>query len=97
MHHIGKKDLWDDKDNFYYDVVEMSDGTNERLKYAPWLVLFQCLLLKYEYRFIQRTKRISKEANEIIRTRPDLASLISNLENIIKMVIFFSRLCAVLD
>jgi hypothetical protein len=33
MHHIGKKDLslWDDKDNFY-DVVEMSDGTNERLK-----------------------------------------------------------------
>jgi hypothetical protein len=34
MHHIGKKDLslWDDKDNFYYDVVEMSDGTNERLK-----------------------------------------------------------------
>jgi hypothetical protein len=26
-------------------------------------------------------ERISKEANEIIRTRPDLASLISNLEN----------------
>lgn len=34
MHHIGKNDisLWDDTDNFYYDVVEMSNGTTDRLK-----------------------------------------------------------------
>jgi hypothetical protein len=46
MHHIGKKIFrFGMIKTIYYDVVEMSDGT-ERLKVRPWLVLFQCLLLK---------------------------------------------------
>ena len=34
MHHIGKKDisLWDDQDNFYYDVVEMSSWCHRSFK-----------------------------------------------------------------
>ena len=34
MHHIGegKISLWDDEDAFYYDVVQMDDGTSGRLK-----------------------------------------------------------------
>ena len=36
MHHIGKKNisLWDDEDNFYYDVVEMSNGVTRSVKSA---------------------------------------------------------------
>jgi hypothetical protein len=76
---IIKEDLlWDD--NFYYDVVEMSDGTNERLKVRPWLVIPMFAEIM-NIDLFKELKEFQKRANEIIRTRPDLASLISNLEN----------------
>lgn len=83
MHHIGKRDLslWDDQDNFYYDVVELSDGGSERLKVRSLvgvIPLFAVEIMNKE--LFEQLKDFQKRANEIIRTRPDLASLISNLE-----------------
>nr|WP_225876859.1 hypothetical protein [Flavobacterium muglaense] len=84
MHHIGKKDLslWDDQDNFYYDVVEMSDGSTQRLKVRSLvgvIPLFAVEIMNKD--LFEELKDFQRRANEIIRTRPDLASLISNLEN----------------
>lgn len=83
MHHIGKKDisLWDDEDNFYYDVVEMSNGKTERLKVRSLvgvIPLFAVEIINKD--LFEELKDFRRRANEIIRTRPDLASLISNLE-----------------
>ena len=83
MHHIGKKDLslWDDHDNFYYDVVEMSDGSTERLKVRSLVGVIPMFAVEIMHKeLFEQLKDFQKRANEIIRTRPDLASLISNLE-----------------
>jgi hypothetical protein len=83
MHHIGKKDLslWDDKDNFYYDVVEMSDGRNERLKVRSLVGVIPMFAVEIMHiDLFKELKEFQKQTDEIIRTRPDLASLISNIE-----------------
>ncbi len=83
MHHIGKKDvsLWDDSDNFYYDVVEMSNGKTERLKVRSLVGVIPLFAVEIMHKeLFEELKKFRKRANEIIRTRPDLASLISNLE-----------------
>ncbi len=84
MHHIGKKDLslWDDQDNFYYDVVEMSDGSTERLKVRSLVGVIPMFAVEIMHiDLFKELKEFQKQTNEIIRTRPDLASLISNIEN----------------
>lgn len=83
MHHIGKKDisLWDDEDNFYYDVVEMSNGKTERLKVRSLVGVIPMFAVEIMHKnLFEELKEFRQRANEIIRTRPDLASLISNLE-----------------
>jgi hypothetical protein len=83
MHHIGKKDisLWDDEDNFYYDVVEMSNGKTERLRVRSLVGVIPLFAVEIMHKdLFDELKDFRRRANEIIRTRPDLASLISNLE-----------------
>jgi hypothetical protein len=84
MHHIGKKDisLWDDEDNFYYDVVELSDGRAERLRVRSLVGVIPMFAVEIMNKnLFEELKDFRRRANEIIRTRPDLASLISNLES----------------
>ncbi len=83
MHHIGKKDisLWDDQDNFYYDVVQMSNGKTERLRVRSLVGVIPLFAVEIMHKdLFDELQEFRNRANEIIRTRPDLASLISNLE-----------------
>lgn len=84
MHHIGQKDisLWDDQDNFYYDVVEMSSGVTDRLKVRSLVGVIPMFAVEIMHKdLFEELKEFRIRANEIIRTRPDLASLISNLDD----------------
>ncbi len=84
MHHIGKKDisLWDDEDNFYYDVVEMANGTTNRLRVRSLVGVIPMFAVEIMHKdLFEELKDFRLRANEIIRTRPDLASLISNLDD----------------
>ncbi|NJX14234.1 MGH1-like glycoside hydrolase domain-containing protein [Tamlana crocina] len=84
MHHIGKKDisLWDDEDNFYYDVVEMESGATDRLKVRSLVGVIPMFAVEIMHKdLFEELKEFRIRANEIIRTRPDLASLISNLDD----------------
>ncbi|MFL1011429.1 MGH1-like glycoside hydrolase domain-containing protein [Flavisericum labens] len=84
MHHIGKKDLslWDDEDNFYYDVVEMATGATDRLKVRSLVGVIPMFAVEIMHKdLFEELKEFRIRANEIIRTRPDLASLISNLDD----------------
>lgn len=83
MHHIGKKDisLWDDEDNFYYDVVEMSTGVTDRLKVRSLVGVIPMFAVEIMHKdLFDELKGFRSRANEIMRTRPDLASLITNLD-----------------
>jgi hypothetical protein len=83
MHHIGKKDisLWDDEDNFYYDVVEMANGTTNRMRVRSLVGIIPMFAVEIIHKdLFEELKKFRIRANEIIRTRPDLASLISNLD-----------------
>lgn len=83
MHNIGKKDisLWDDQDNFNYDVVEMSSGVTDRLRVRSLvgvIPLFAVEIIHMD--LFEELKKFKIRAAEIVRSRPDLASLISNIE-----------------
>lgn len=83
MHHIGKKDisLWDDDDNFYYDVVEMSSGITNRLKVRSLVGIIPLFAVEILHKdLFEELKDFRQRAADIVRTRPDLASLISNIE-----------------
>ncbi|MEN3322699.1 glucosidase [Mariniflexile soesokkakense] len=83
MHHIGKKDisLWDDKDNFYYDVVEMSSGATDILRVRSLVGVIPMFAVEIMHKdLFEELKDFRYRANEIMRTRPDLASLITNLD-----------------
>ncbi|MEP4882384.1 MGH1-like glycoside hydrolase domain-containing protein, partial [Maribacter dokdonensis] len=83
MHHIGQKDisLWDDEDNFYYDVVEMANGKTDRLKVRSLVGIIPMFAVEIIHKdLFDELKHFKVRAAEIVRTRPDLASLISNIE-----------------
>tara|TARA_R110000868_G_scaffold4211_2_gene26413 strand:- start:12402 stop:15032 length:2631 start_codon:yes stop_codon:yes gene_type:complete len=83
MHHIGQKDisLWDDEDNFYYDVVEMSNGATDRLKVRSLVGIIPLFAVEIIHKdLFEELKEFKQRAADIVRTRPDLASLISNIE-----------------
>jgi hypothetical protein len=83
MHHIGKKDisLWDDQDNFYYDVVELSNGMTNRLRVRSLVGIIPLFAVEIIHKdLFDQLKQFKIRAVEIVRTRPDLASLISNIE-----------------
>jgi hypothetical protein len=64
-----------------YDVVEMSDGSTERLKVRSLVGVIPMFAEIMHVDLFKELKEFQKQTNEIIRTRPDLASLISNIEN----------------
>ena len=85
MHHIGKKDisLWDEEDAFYYDVVQLENGGSERLKIRSLvgiIPLFAVEVINSET--FNRLHEFKTRAVNIIRTRPDLAQLISSIEKL---------------
>lgn len=83
MHNIGKNDisLWDDEDAFYYDVVEMDTGVNTRLKVRSLVGIIPLFAIEIiNRRLFDEMKVFKKRAQKIIRTRPDLAKLISRIE-----------------
>ena len=83
MHHIGKKDisLWDDEDAFYYDVVQLDNGTNERMRVRSLVGIIPLFAVEVMHKdLFKNLDEFNSRAITIVRTRPDLASLISRIE-----------------
>ncbi|SDL16621.1 Glycosyl hydrolase family 63 C-terminal domain-containing protein [Catalinimonas alkaloidigena] len=83
MHHIGKKDisLWDDKDNFYYDAVQLEDGSSHRLRIRSLVGIIPLLAVDIIHSdTFEQMREFRNRAISIIRTRPDLAELISHID-----------------
>jgi len=83
MHHIGERDisLWDDKDNFYYDVVQMESGYCSRLNVRSLVGVIPLFAVEVIHEdLFNALPEFKERALRIIKTRPDLASLISRIE-----------------
>ena len=83
MHHIGKKDisLWDEEDNFYYDVVEMSSGMTDRLKVRSLVGIIPLFAVEILHKdLFEQLQDFKERTAQIVMTRPDLASLISRIK-----------------
>jgi hypothetical protein len=83
MHNIGEANvsLWDDEDAFYYDVVKMDDGSTHRLKIRSLVGIIPLLAVEVIHdELFDKLREFKTRAYTIIRTRPDLAQLISHIE-----------------
>jgi hypothetical protein len=83
MDNIGEKNisLWDDEDNFYYDAVLLDNGKNQRLKIRSLVGLIPLLAVEIiNSSIFEQMSEFKRRAVGIIRTRPDLAQLISHIE-----------------
>lgn len=83
MHNIGSKDipLWDDIDAFYYDVVELDSGVTSRLKVRSLVGIIPLFAIEIiNKNLIDELKEFKSRVNTMSRTRPDLASLVSRIE-----------------
>lgn len=83
MHHIGQKDLslWDKQDDFYYDVVQLDSGENERLKVRSLVGIIPLFAVEIlNSNLFEGMPEFKKRAVNIMRTRPDLAELISQFD-----------------
>ncbi|MES2730541.1 MAG: glucosidase [Bacteroidota bacterium] len=83
MHNIGTNNLslWDDEDDFYYDAVQLENGGNQRLKIRSLVGIIPLLAVEViNSSMFDRMKEFKTRAYRIIRTRPDLAQLISHIE-----------------
>ena len=87
MHHIGKNDLslWDDEDHFYYDIVQFENGESQRLKVRSLVGIIPLFAVEVIGKnLFDGMHEFKSRVIKIIRTRPDLASLISRVEEISK-------------
>ena len=80
MFNIGKEhaDLWDDEDEFYYDVIHPENSPAARLKVRSIvgvIPLFAVEILKPEY--LKTLPDFTRRLQWILKNRPDLARLIS--------------------
>ncbi len=70
--------LWDDEDEFYYDVLKLPDGTTERLKLRSMvgiIPLFAAEIIEHEC--LDKLSKFSKRLNWVLDNRPQLAELVS--------------------
>lgn len=83
MNSIGDTDvdLWDDEDNFYYDVMHTPDAPNQRMRVRSMvglIPLFAIAILKAEV--YQKLPEFQERLKFFLKERPKLASLVSRWE-----------------
>jgi len=83
MNSIGENnvDLWDEEDNFYYDVMHTPDNPNQRMKVRSMvglIPLFAVEILRAE--IYDELPEFKKKLDFFLKERPRLASLVSRWE-----------------
>lgn len=80
MNNIGECGigLWDEQDEFYYDVLNTSDGEIIPLKIRSLVGLIPLFAVEVlEHDLLEKVPRFTKRARWFLKYRPDLAKLVS--------------------
>jgi hypothetical protein len=86
MNHIGGEDgssggvgLWDEQDQFYYDVLHLPDGSMQPLKVRSMVGLIPLFAVEtLESELLDRVPDFKRRLEWFLNYRPDLAALVSN-------------------
>ncbi len=84
MNSVGAGDvnLWDDEDNFYYDVIHTPEVSNQRLKVRSMVGLIPLYAVEIlSYQSYKSLNDFRDRLDFFLKERPELASLVSRWEN----------------
>jgi hypothetical protein len=77
IHAGGNTGMWDEEDGFFYDVLQLPDGTSQRLKVRSMVGLLPfCASAVFEGEFRQKYPEVVKRFDDFISARPELKSFI---------------------
>lgn len=77
IHTGGDTGMWDEDDGFFYDVLQMPDGTSQRLKVRSMVGLLPlCAATVFEASLAQRYPEIVERYRNFLTARPELLSFI---------------------
>ena len=80
MESMGENEegLWDEDDNFFYDVVRLPDGRSEKLKVRSMVGLIPLFAVEIlDHELLKKNPEFTKRLDWFLSYRPDLASLVS--------------------
>lgn len=82
MEHIGEHDgLWDDEDGFFYDVLQLSDGTSKSLKLRSIVGLIPMFAVEIvDHEILKKLEGFRLRMDWILKNRPELTNLVSHWE-----------------
>ncbi|MDB5819005.1 MAG: Glucosidase, partial [Rhizobacter sp.] len=81
MGNVEGAGLWDDVDGFYYDMLQMPDGSSHRLKLRTITGLIPLFAVEVlDGSVLSKLARLSRHLRVFLKGRPDLASLVSHWE-----------------
>lgn len=70
--------LWDEEDQFFYDVLRLPDGTSVKLKVRSGVGLIPLFAVEIlEHEIFVKQKEFSRRLNWFLDNRPELAALVS--------------------
>lgn len=80
MENMGLKNegLWDEEDQFFYDVLRLPNDGSEKLKVHSMVGLIPLFAVEIlEHELLEKLPEFTKRLNWFLKNRPDLASLVS--------------------
>lgn len=82
MDKIGKEDgLWNEEDGFFYDVLQLKDGTSKNLKLRSIVGLIPMFAVEIiEHEMLEKLPSFSTRMKWILKNKPELAKLVSHWE-----------------
>ena len=82
METIGEKEgLWNDVDGFFYDVLQLKDGTSKNLKLRSIVGLIPMFAVEIvEHDTLEKLPGFTARMDWILKNKPDLAKLVSHWE-----------------
>ncbi len=83
MENLGerKNGLWNEKDGFFYDVLQLSDGDSKSLKLRSIVGLIPLFAVEIiDHEMLQKLPNFRKRMEWILKNKPQLAELVSHWE-----------------
>lgn len=83
LEHIDQEEsLWDPEDEFFYDVVKLNNGENHRMKVRSLVGLIPLFAVEViPEELFEGLDQFQRRTVNLMRSRPELASLTSRIEN----------------
>lgn len=78
MAHIGDKNIWDDEDNFFYDIIMQPDNSTIKLKVRSMIGLIPLYAVEvFGHDIALKIPLFAQKARWLLENRPNIESLVS--------------------